>query len=58
MAARGVPTRSSRHRPSLHKHLHTYTQRAHNTDSPACLSVAVGRHPGLSLLVMQDTTLP
>ena len=30
---------------------HTYTQRAHNTQSPACLPVPVGRHPGLCLLV-------
>ena len=31
---------------------HTYTQRAHNTHSPARLPVAVGRHPGLCLLVI------
>jgi hypothetical protein len=30
---------------------HTYTQRAHNTHSPARLPVPVGRHPGLCLLV-------
>ena len=27
--------------------LHTYARRAHNTHSPACLPLAVGRHPGL-----------
>ena len=31
---------------------HTYTQRAHNTHSPARLPVPVGRHPGLCLLVI------
>ena len=30
---------------------HTYTQRAHNTHSPARLPVPVGRHPGHCLLV-------
>ena len=30
---------------------HTYTQRAHNTHSPARLPVPVGRHPGLCLSV-------
>ena len=30
---------------------HTYTQRAHNTHSPARLPVPVGRHPGLCPLV-------
>ena len=30
---------------------HIYTQRAHNTHSPARLPVPVGRHPGLCLLV-------
>ena len=30
---------------------HTYTQRAHNTHSPARLPLPVGRHPGLCLLV-------
>ena len=30
---------------------HTYTQRAHNTHSPARLPVPVGRHPDLCLLV-------
>ena len=30
---------------------HTYTQRAHNTHSPARLPVPVGRHPGLCHLV-------
>ena len=30
---------------------HTYTQRAHDTDSPARLPVPVGRHPGHCLLV-------
>ena len=30
---------------------HTYTQRAHNTHSPARLPIPVGRHPGLCLLV-------
>ena len=30
---------------------HTYTQRAHNTHSPARSPVPVGRHPGLCLLV-------
>ena len=31
---------------------HTYTQRAHNTHSPARLPVPVGRHPGLCHLVI------
>ena len=31
---------------------HTYTQRAHNTHSPARLPVPAGRHPGLCLLVI------
>ena len=31
---------------------HTYTQRAHNTHSPARLPVPGGRHPGLCLLVI------
>ena len=30
---------------------HTSTQRAHNTHSPPCLPVPVGRHPGHCLLV-------
>ena len=31
---------------------HTYTQRAHNTHSPARLPVLLGRHPGLCHLVI------
>ena len=37
---------------------HTYTQRAHNTHSPARLPVPVGRHPGLCPLVTAPSAHP
>ena len=47
MAATAVPARSFQPPPVSAQEPHTYTQRAHNTHSPARLPLPLGRHPGL-----------
>ena len=47
MAATAVPARFFRPPPISAQEPHTYTQRAHNTHSPARLPLPLGRHPGL-----------
>ena len=61
--ARGVMTTCSRPPPLTPYDSHTYTQRAHDTHSPAGLPLPVGRHPGHCLLVtapsaQHNTTQP
>ena len=47
MAATAVPARFFQPPPTSAQVPHTYTQRAHNTHSPARLPLPLGRHPGL-----------
>ena len=47
MATTGVPARLFQPPPISAQEPHTYTQRAHNTHSPARLPLPLGRHPGL-----------